>query len=220
MVFAVNHADEELVDCLWDHRVPASSLVDIRVPHTALANDLHVLGDQWVFVERINEETECLWIKIHKNLSMETVIEYWRWKLSLNIGIPAKNQYKILKEDLSESLAMQVGVAWAGDPASGCLKPYQKCLVTGHLDGSVSWMSDFSSGHDLTVCGFKPRVRLCADSSEPGAHFGFCVSLSLCPTPAHALSLSLSKITLKKKVWSPWSLRIPRFTGRFGYEGG
>ena len=38
-----------------------------------------------------------------------------------------------------------------------------------------------------------------ADSSEPGACFGFRVSLSLCPSPAHALSLSVSKInkTLK-----------------------
>ena len=31
----------------------------------------------------------------------------------------------------------------------------------------------------------------CADSSEPGACFRFCVSLSLCPSPTHALSLSL-----------------------------
>ena len=29
------------------------------------------------------------------------------------------------------------------------------------------------------VCGFEPRVGLCADGSEPGACFGFCVSLSL-----------------------------------------
>ena len=42
----------------------------------------------------------------------------------------------------------------------------------------------------LAVGGFKPRVRLCADSSEPGARFGFCVSLSLYPSPAHTLSLS------------------------------
>ena len=42
--------------------------------------------------------------------------------------------------------------------------------------------------------GFEPHVRLCADSSEPGACFGFCVSLSLCPSPVHALSLSVSKV--------------------------
>ena len=38
-----------------------------------------------------------------------------------------------------------------------------------------------------------PRVGLCADSSELGACFRFCVSLSLCPSPVHALSLSVSK---------------------------
>ena len=61
----------------------------------------------------------------------------------------------------------------------------------GHLGGSVGWASDFGSGHDLEVRGLKPRVRLCADSSEPGAWFGFCISLSLCPSSACALSLSL-----------------------------
>ena len=69
----------------------------------------------------------------------------------------------------------------------------------GRLGGSVGWASDVGSGHDLAVHGFEPRVRLCADSSEPGALLGFCVSLSLCPSPAHALSLSVSKINVKKK---------------------
>ena len=45
---------------------------------------------------------------------------------------------------------------------------------------SVEWPTlDFGSGHDLTVCEFEPHVGLCADSSEPGACFEFCVSLSL-----------------------------------------
>ena len=51
----------------------------------------------------------------------------------------------------------------------------------------------------LMVCGFEPHVRLYADSSEPGVSFGFCVSLPLCPSPAHAVSLLLSKINIKKK---------------------
>ena len=55
----------------------------------------------------------------------------------------------------------------------------------------VAQSVDFSSGHGLTACEFKPPVGLGADSSEPGACFGFCVSLSLCPFPAHALSVSL-----------------------------
>ena len=44
-------------------------------------------------------------------------------------------------------------------------------------------------------CEFEPHIWLCTDSSEPGACFGFCVSLSLCPSPMcmHILSLSLSQ---------------------------
>ena len=62
----------------------------------------------------------------------------------------------------------------------------------GRRGGSVGWASDFSSGHDLMVCGFKPRIRLCAGSSEPGAWVRFCVSRSLSsPSPAHALCLSV-----------------------------
>ena len=52
--------------------------------------------------------------------------------------------------------------------------------------------------HDLTVHGFEPRIRLCADSSEPGNFFGFYVFLSLCSSPTHVLSLS--KINIKKKI--------------------
>ena len=64
------------------------------------------------------------------------------------------------------------------------------------LLGAPGWLSrlsaDFSSGHDLAVCEFEPRIGLWADGSEPGACFRFCVSLSLCPSPTHALSPSLS----------------------------
>ena len=75
-----------------------------------------------------------------------------------------------------------------------------KNSVSGRLSGSVGSASDFRSGHDLAVCEFEPCVGLCADSSEPGACFRFCVSLSLGPSPAHAPSLSVSEInkTLKK----------------------
>ena len=51
------------------------------------------------------------------------------------------------------------------------------------------------------VNGFEPHIGLCADSSEPGACFEFCVSLSLCPSPPHALPLSLSKINIKKNFF-------------------
>ena len=50
----------------------------------------------------------------------------------------------------------------------------------------------------LIVCEFKPYIRLCADSSEPGSCFGFCISLCLCPSPARILSLSLS-LSLSQK---------------------
>ena len=49
-------------------------------------------------------------------------------------------------------------------------------IVEGRWGGSVSRASGFSSGHDLTACELEPRVGLCADSSEPGARFGFRVS--------------------------------------------
>ena len=42
----------------------------------------------------------------------------------------------------------------------------------------------FGLGHDLVVAEFKPCVRFYADSAELGACFGFCVSLSVCPSPA------------------------------------
>ena len=53
--------------------------------------------------------------------------------------------------------------------------------------------SDLGSDHDLTAHEFEPLIRLCDDSSEPGACF------RLCPHPPPplmcSLSLSLSKIS-------------------------
>ena len=65
------------------------------------------------------------------------------------------------------------------------------------MNRAPEWLSLYLTAHE-----FEPRVRLWADGSEPGACFRFCVSLSLCPSPVHALSLSVSKInkTLKKKI--------------------
>ena len=63
----------------------------------------------------------------------------------------------------------------------------------GRLGGSVGQASDFSSGHDLEVREFEPRVGLWADGSEPGACFRFCVSLSLSAPPPFMLCLSLSQ---------------------------
>ena len=73
-----------------------------------------------------------------------------------------------------------------------------KAKSLGGLGGSTGWASDFGSGHDLAVCGFEPQLGLCADSSEPGACFGFCVSLSASPLLVLCVSLSVSKINIKK----------------------
>ena len=61
----------------------------------------------------------------------------------------------------------------------------------GRLGGSVGWVANFSSGHDLTVREFQPHVGLCADSSslEPASD---SVSLSLSAPPLLTLCLSLS----------------------------
>ena len=77
-----------------------------------------------------------------------------------------------------------------------CVACNRKTLMQGRLGGSVASVSDFGSGRDLTVRGFEPRIGLCADSS---ACFGFCVSLSLCPSPILSLSLSLSLSKNKAK---------------------
>ena len=50
---------------------------------------------------------------------------------------------------------------------------------------------DVGSGHDLMVCELEPRVGLCADTAEPVWDSLF-LSLSLCPSLAHARSHSLS----------------------------
>ena len=68
------------------------------------------------------------------------------------------------------------------------------------LGGSVSWVSDFGSGHDLIVRGFEPHIGLCADGSEPRVCFRFCVSLSL-PLPCLCfVFLCLSKINKCLKI--------------------
>ena len=48
---------------------------------------------------------------------------------------------------------------------------------------------DFSSGHDLTVCGFKPHIGLCADRVEPASD---SLSVSL-PTRTLCLKIKLQQ---------------------------
>ena len=47
----------------------------------------------------------------------------------------------------------------------------------------------FCSGHELMVCEFEPRIRLCAESAEP-ARDSLSLSLSLCSFPVHSVSVS------------------------------
>ena len=105
---------------------------------------------------------------------------------------------RALQSDHRKSASLLPAVeSWRCKAESLCVSVWcfshftQKSHGTGRLGGSVGGASDFGSGHDLTVREFEPHVGLCADSSEPGACFRFCVSLSLCPSPAHALSLTL-----------------------------
>ena len=83
---------------------------------------------------------------------------------------------------------------WTTAPRVVEREPQQARLLRNILYRGA-WGTGLSSGHDLTVREFEPRIRLCADSLEPGACFRFCVSLSLCSSPTHALSLSPSKIS-------------------------
>ena len=85
---------------------------------------------------------------------------------------------------------MLLGVRLAASGESRKKKETQRSKADGHLGGSVSEASDFGSGHDLVVREFEPRIGICADSSESGACFGFCVSLCLWPSP---LMLSFSQ---------------------------
>ena len=55
---------------------------------------------------------------------------------------------------------------------------------------------DFSPGHDLTVCGFKPREPVSGSVLIPRSLFGILslpLSLSLCPSLTHEHAFSLSK---------------------------
>ena len=76
------------------------------------------------------------------------------------------------------------------------------CIKRGLLRWPSRISEDFGSGHDLEVGEFEPCVGFCAENSEPGACFGFCVSLSLCTSSAHSLSPSKINKHTKKMLHS------------------
>ena len=90
---------------------------------------------------------------------------------------------------LTEEAMHSEGRYWLQDykEADGFKKEFRG--APGRLSG---WASDFGSSHDLEVPEFKPRIRLCADSSEPGVSFGFCLPLSLSLPDSWVSTLSLS----------------------------
>ena len=77
-----------------------------------------------------------------------------------------------------------------------------KLSVQSHSSLNGSWVAQlvkclplgFSSGHDLTVCEFEPRVGFCADScgASLGVSVSLCLLLSNLPlSPQLSLSTSL-----------------------------
>ena len=129
-----------------------------------------------------------------------------KWLSRFDPAVPSRAIYIVMKEVFRKiQLAGASRIDWE-----------RKSPIQKGKPGAPGWRSWLSvrlqPGHDLAVREFEPRVRLWADGSEPGACFPFCVSLSLCPSPVHALSLSVPKINknvekkLKKKVLSPFFL--------------
>ena len=72
-------------------------------------------------------------------------------------------------------------------PLRGTLTPSGQCPYKKRRFGAPG-----GSGHDFMVCGFEPRIGLCANSSEPAACFR-SVSPCLSVPPHLTLSLFLSQ---------------------------
>ena len=68
----------------------------------------------------------------------------------------------------------------------------------GCLGGSVCEVANFSSGHDLVVHGFEPRVGLCAAQSLEPTSDSMSPSLSVPPLLMRSVSLSKINRHLKK----------------------
>ena len=146
-----------------------------------------------------NLERDLLESGINIKLCVHSVREYKRFgKEKLNNQLPGN--YKLSSYQSSR----RTGWHWnSSRQVRDFIKHFKNPIDWDYaqpisLGCSVGWASDFSSGCDLMVLGFKPQVGLCADSSETGACFGFSVSLSLCPSPSCSLCLSL-KSKFKKK---------------------
>ena len=95
------------------------------------------------------------------------------------------------QETEAEGRALHSPGAGTPSPSTTYRVPWPSASIKAKSPGARVALSvkrltlDFSSGHDLTVREFQPRVGLCADSAEPAWD-------SLCPSPS-PLSLSLSE---------------------------
>ena len=116
---------------------------------------------------------------------------------------------QIRKEDIKPSLLaddMFLYIEYPEDTTKKLLKGWR--IQNEHKDAGVpGGLSQLSFWLRLRPwsCGlrFKPTIGLCADSSEPGACFGFSLSLSLSAPPLSTLCLfSLYyKAVIIKRVW-------------------
>ena len=70
-------------------------------------------------------------------------------------------------------------------------------MQEGRVGGSVGEVSDFGSGHDVTVRDFEPHMGLSVVSAQ-GPFQILCPPVSL-PLPRLLLTLSPSKVNIKKK---------------------
>ena len=126
---------------------------------------------------KVKGSTETSWLNIDRTMRQPTA----KYPEALNDQWAIYNKAQLAKE--GNSILLHTS------PPS----PFKNSPI-----GAPGWRSRLSvrlqPGHDLAVREFEPRVRLWADGSEPGACFRFCVSLSLCPCPVHAVSLSVPKI--------------------------
>ena len=98
------------------------------------------------------------------------------------------------------------GYLWPWAHSSPTLSPFPYLQNNTHR-GALGWLSGLSIRRSISTqvmispfVGSGPASGSGVDSSEPGASFGFCASLSLCPSPAHTPSLSkISKRFIKNK---------------------
>ena len=112
----------------------------------------------------------------------------------LAVGIMAKIQLYVyfffsLKHDFLKQIC---GLNYIGDILFLLFKNWSKSRDTWVARSVKRLVLGFSSGHDLTVCGFRPYIRLCSEDTEP-AWDSLSLSLSLCPSPTLLPAPSLSK---------------------------